>query len=158
MPIPKQGESIYEIWRLTNLEKLKVILVHVNVIRKLIFENNKLAVLVPPAQNNQFREYTEEEILPLFPDEILSRINYLSNYPSFSFLFEQDSIIKSKNVQTMTISSDKLIINEPKNIILYLFEHNSQNRWNFRFANITEYGDEIQMIKREEKIDEILNG
>lgn len=156
MSIPKQGESIYEIWRLTNLEKLKVILVHVNVIRKLIFENNKLAVLVPPTQNNQFREYTEEQILPLFPDEILSRINYLSNYPSFSFLFEQDLIIKSKNVQTMTISSDKLIINEPKNIILYLFEHNSQNRWNFRFANITEYGDEIQMIKREEKIDEIL--
>lgn len=158
MLIPKQDESLVEIWRLSNSEKLKFILTHVNFIRKLIFENNKLAVLVPPTQNNQFREYTEEEILPLFPDEILSRINYLSNYASFSFSFEQDLIIKSKNVQTMTISSDKLIINEPKNIILYLFENNSQNRWNFRFANITEYGDEIQMIKREEKINEILNG
>jgi hypothetical protein len=158
MSIPKQGELMVEIWRLTNSEKLKVILTHVNFIRKSIFDNSKLAVLTPPTQNNSFIEYTEEEILPLFPDEILSRINYLSNYPNFVFLFEQDLVINSKNVSTGTISSDKLIINEPKNIILYLFEHNSQNRWNFRFANITEHGDEIQMIKREEKINEILNG
>lgn len=154
MPILKQSESLVEIWRLTNSEKLKFILKHVNNIRMLNYKY---------LENSSFREYTEEEILPLFTDEILSRINYLSNSANFEFLFYQDSLTKSKFVSITSIFSNRLIIDDPKNIILYTFEIGGLNSpkgtnllTQFRLANITEGHSEIKSLKREEKINRII--
>jgi hypothetical protein len=151
--IPKQ-ERLVEIWRLTNEEKIQVITVHINLLRKKIIENTKFAALKIP-EKIEISEYSPEEIKNIIPEYTLSRINYLSDSPSFEYMVDY-IIPKYKFVSTSTITSGSFMLNDPKNIILYLIEKLDDNRWSFRFANISDMSDVFLQERRELKIKEII--
>lgn len=149
--IPEQN-GLIPIWKLTNKEKIVAITYHVNNIRRLISENTKLDTLIWKPKL-PISEYTPDDIEKIIPNHILSRINYLSNSPSFEFKIDDT---KYNNVHVGSYRGNSIKIDNPENIILYLIEKLRDNEWAFRLANISELSDLFQQEKRELKIKDIL--